>query len=192
MGSHIWSGWNEMPKLKGDGVHGLEEKLLEDRPIEWQVVQAYVHTGSFAEVSRSLNIPISELKRMSRSVWWQEEVAAIRREAIAHQEALATRILDMTTESLIRALVEGERKVIGREKNGDPKVVMQPLKADTLVKISAEVFKQRQLLRNLPTAIAGDTNRINKLASKLRALGAQDPTLIEVEATEIVRDAPQA
>lgn len=140
---------------------------------ELQAVRIFVQTGSLAAVSRQLGVPMAELAKFAKTVWWQQEVAALQRDASAQLDAGLTRILDMSLEQLILRLTTGDTVMT---KQG-PKVM--PLKADTLARIADIVFTKRQLLRNQPTAIAGDTNKLNILATKLRALGAKDIGYIE-------------
>lgn len=181
------------PKDKRIGPPLLTSEVPENAPVvlpgvnegmELRAIRSYLQTGSLASVSRETGISIIELQKWTRTVWWQQELAALKRDANAASEAALTRILDCTLIELLDRVQLGDIRVDGQGKSH-----RTPIKADTLARIADVVFTKRQLIRNAPTAIAGDTNKLNTLAAKLRALGAKDITIID-GITEI-DDAPQ-
>lgn len=161
------------PKEEGDLV-GVESTAIA-LPMELQAVRLFVRTGTLAGAARELGIPLADVRRWSQSVWWQTEVAALQRESNSLADAMLTRIFDMGMDALIDRVTYGDPKLT---KAG---LIRIPVKAEVLTRIVDIAFTKRQLLRNQPTAIAGDTKRLNTLAQKLRALGAQDVTILEEE-----------
>lgn len=142
-------------------------------PLELQAVRLFVKTGTLAATARELGLPLADVRRWSQAVWWQTEVAALQRESSALADAMLTRIFDTSMDALLERLTYGDVRLMGG------KQVRVPVKAEVLAHIVDVAFTKRQLLRNEPTAIAGDTKRLNTLAQKLRALGAQDVTILE-------------
>lgn len=150
---------------------------LQERPVvsvETAAAQAYVRLGSYAAVGRELGIPATEVQRMARSIWWQDEVAAYQREQQAVLDARLTQLLGKTMEEIEDRLQYGETK-IGKE-GGTYQV---PVSASALASLANVIFNQRQIIRNQPTSIAGDTQKLQALSEKLRMLGAKDVTVIE-------------
>lgn len=144
-------------------------------PMELQAVRLFVKTGTLAATARELGLPLSDVRRWSQAVWWQTEVAALQRESAALADAMLTRIFDLGMDAMLDRLTFGDVRMYGG------KQIRVPVKAEVLAHIIDVAFTKRQLLRNEPTAIAGDTKRLNTLAQKLRALGAQDVTILEEE-----------
>jgi hypothetical protein len=151
---------------------GVESTALA-LPLELQAVRLFVRTGTLAAAARELGLPLADVRRWSQSIWWQTEVAALQRESSALADAMLTRIFDTGMDALLDRLTLGDVRMFGG------KQVRVPVKAEVLAHIIDVAFTKRQLLRNEPTAIAGDTKRLNTLAQKLRALGAQDVTILE-------------
>lgn len=151
----------------------LPAEQLVTVPKELLAVRAFVHTGSMAAAAREIGEPIATIRAYAKTVWWQDEVAALQRDNMARLDASLTKILDSSIDALLTRITEGDTVLTKKGK------VQVPLKADTLNRIADVVFTKRQLLRNQPTAIAGDTKKLNTLALKLKALGARDVTILE-------------
>jgi hypothetical protein len=144
--------------------------------IRLEAVRLYVLHGTYTAVSRALLIPVAELTKWSRTVWWQDEVTLLRREEAAILDAKLTKLHGHTIEALLDRVENGER--VWSAKLGAE--VRAPMKSTDIAKVAHIVFTERQLLRNEPTAIAGDTGKVQVLADKLRALGAKDLAIIEM------------
>jgi hypothetical protein len=145
-----------------------------------EAVRLFVHTGSLAEVARTLNVPIYDLKKVSRSETWARELAEMQRAEAAALNVKLTTLLNSTLDGLEDRLTNGDMQVVGG--------VMRrvPLAASTLARVAEVVFDKRQLVRQLPTAIVeADNKKLEGLARQLRALGAKDVTLLEDEVEEV-------
>jgi hypothetical protein len=154
-----------------------EGRIVVDLPLELRAVRAFLVSGSYAATAREMGVPVAVVKGWSTEIWWQEEVAALQRDMAAKLDSDMTRILNFSLDQLLNRITCGDT-VVMRTKEGIEEVQV-PLKADTLARIADVVFTKRQLLRNQPTAIAGDTKKLNTLALKLKALGARDVTILE-------------
>jgi hypothetical protein len=153
----------------------------EEEVCNLEAVREYVRIGTLSGVSRKLGIPLRNLNQWSRTAWWQDEVVLLRREQAAQLDALLTNLHGRTVEELIDRVENGD---LVRTKTG--KTVRAPLKARDVAAIAHIVFTERQLLRNEPTAIQGDTSKVQTLAEKLRLLGktlAQDAEVIDAQET---------
>lgn len=152
--------------------------------VNLEAVRIFVKTGRLREVSTQMNVPLVDVQRWSRQVWWQDEVSALRREQNSVMDAMLTSLHGRTIEEMMKLVEEGE--TIREVKRGKVVERQVPLKGAALARICEVVFSQRQLLRNLPTNIQGDTTKMQSLAEKLRLLGKT----IAVEEVE-VRDVPK-
>lgn len=151
--------------------------LLDDLPlaeelvsVEIAICRRYCETGNMALCAREFGKTVYELNKMSRSLWWQEEEVRFKKDSLTILDATYTRLLDKALMEAIDRVVEGE--ITGVNKDGSYRRV--PVTASVAIRIADSVFIKRQLLRNEPTTIPGDTDRMNILAEKLRALGRKD------------------
>lgn len=132
-----------------------------------EAVRLYALTGSLAKVSRELGVPIYELTKLTKTQWWQDELAALRREESALTNATLTRVFDLTLAQIEDRLAHGDFTL---SQGGALRRV--PVSASSLARLADMVFDKRQLVRNEPTVIAGDNDKLSRLADKLRRLGA--------------------
>jgi len=164
------------------------EEELEARPgpepeeeLQVRAIRLYLKLGSMAAVGRELGVPLTELHRLSKTVWWQEEMQLIRRAEAAALDAGLTELLGTTLDELKRVLRDGETVF---DKNGVAH--SKPVSATSLCRIAELVFDKRQIVRGLPTAIT-EGGKLSELAEKLEALGkAQAAKTIEMEAQPFV------
>lgn len=162
---------SEAEHLEPDSPDEGESRVVS---VETAAAQAYVRLGSYAAVAREMGVPVSAVQKMARSLWWQDEVAAYQREQQAMLDANLTQLLGKTLEQIEERLTHGETRVT---KDGD--VYQVPVPASALASLANVIFNQRQIIRNQPTSIAGDTQKLQTLSEKLRMLGAKDITVIE-------------
>jgi len=163
--------------------------LLEGLPLAEEIVSVeiaicrrYCETGNMALCAREFNRTVYELNKMSRTLWWQEEEVRFKKDSLTVLDATYTRLLDKALMVAIERIEQGE--VTGVNKDGTYR--RMPVTASVAIRIADSVFIKRQLLRNEPTTIPGDTDRMNILAEKLRALGKKDPTYaIDGAVTEV-------
>jgi hypothetical protein len=135
--------------------------------LSWQLkaVQLFAQTGNLAQVARELEMTIYELQKLTRTQWWMDECALLRREEMALTNVCLTRLLDKTLEALEDRLDNGDKVMTAFG------VQAIPLDAKTLIRLADVVFDKRQLIRNLPTVIDGDASKLASLAEKLSRLG---------------------
>jgi len=138
---------------------------LSDMSWQLRAVQLFSQTGNLAQVARELEMTIYELQKLTRTSWWMEELALLRREEMALTNVTLTRLLDKTLVALEDRLDNGDAVLTLQGKE------MVPLDAKTLIRIADVVFDKRQLVRNLPTVIDGDSSKLASLAEKLARLG---------------------
>jgi hypothetical protein len=151
--------------------------------LELEAVRRYQLCGSLAQVSREMGIAIYELQKLQKTKWWQEELAALRREETAIKNVTLARLHHMSLVQLEDRLAHGD--LIARGSG----FVRQKLSGRDLARISESIFKQRQILLGEPTDIVRANNQLATLADKLRALGSRDPLaaarIIESEAVDV-------
>lgn len=155
--------------------------LPEDRRDALTAVRLFAQHGTLAAVSRELNIPIYELKKLSRTDFWQREIAELQRAEAALLNVKLTKIFDQVLGSIEDRVLKGDF-VAGPGGN----LRRVPLTAATLARIADSVFEKQRLVRDQPTAIiGGDNKKLATLASRLRALGAKDIDLLDEETSQI-------
>jgi hypothetical protein len=152
--------------------------------LEIAICRRYCETGNMALCAREFGKTVYEINKMARQLWWQEEETRFKRDSATVLDSTYTRILDRSLLELEDRIIKGE--VTGVNKDGSKR--RMPITASVLTRVADSVFLKRQLLRNEPTSIPGDTDRMNLLANKLRALGAKDPSIIDGAVTEVPRD----
>jgi hypothetical protein len=166
-------GWAE-----GEVVEAREPARKEIDALH--AVRLFAQTGSLAEVARQLEVPIYELKKLSRTEFWGRELAELQRAEAALLNVRLTRMLDTTLEAIEDRLAHGDFNFSGG------KMFRTPVTAATLARVADCVFEKQRLVRDLPTAIVDVENRkLATLAQRLRALGAQDITLLDADAPTI-------
>jgi hypothetical protein len=147
-------------------------------------VRLFSQHGSLAAVSRELGVPIYELKKLSRTEFWQRELAELQRAEAALLNVKLTKLFDQVLTSIEDRVTLGDF-IAGPA--GQLKRV--PLNASTLARVADSVFEKQRLVRDQPTSIISTENKkLALLASRLRALGAKDIDLLETEAPEIPFD----
>jgi hypothetical protein len=155
-----------------------------DGRVPWEVAAChfYMNTGNMAATARRFNTTIYEVKKLMTAVWWQEECARIRSESKVKIDAGFTRLVEKGIAMLEDRLDNGEIAGMKTDKDGNVTIRRSAMRAIDIARITDMAFMKRQLVRNEPTVVAGDTQALTVLARKLRALGAKDPTLLEMNA----------
>jgi hypothetical protein len=155
-----------------------------DGRVPWEVAAChfYMNTGNMAATARRFNTTIYEVKKLMAQVWWQDECARVRSESKVKIDAGFTRLVEKGIALLEDRLDNGEITRIVMDKDGNPVIKRAQMRAIDIARITDMAFMKRQLVRNEPTVVAGDTQALTVLARKLRALGAKDPTLLEMNA----------
>lgn len=172
--------------LTAEPDQGVEDKLTTallattptDEPLELLMCRAYCKCGSLSEVARAFNATYYEVAKHSRQPWWADEEVRFKKEQATLLDASLTIALDESVAALIDRIENGE--VEGVNKDGSLK--RKPMSASVLARVVDTTFRTRQLIRNQPTSIAGDTDKMGILAQKLRALGAKDVSILNADA----------
>jgi hypothetical protein len=135
--------------------------------------------GNIAATARRFNTTVYEVKKLMGQPWWQEETARVKSENKVRLDAGFTRLVEKGISLLEDRLEHGEIVRIKEMPDGRKIVTRSAVKAIDIARITDMAFMKRQLVRNEPTVVQGDTQALSLLARKLRALGAKDPTMLE-------------
>lgn len=173
-------------KVLDDGTIVFEDTMdeSENAPegrVTWEVAAChyYVSVGNIAATARRFNTTVYEIKKLMAQLWWQEETSRIKTENKVRLDAGFTRIVEKGISLLEDRLENGEIVRIKEMPDGRKIITRSAVKAIDIARITDMAFMKRQLVRNEPTVVQGDTQALSLLARKLRALGAKDPTLLE-------------
>jgi hypothetical protein len=153
----------------------------DDVPLEVLMCRAYCKCGSIAEVARAFGTSYYEVAKHSRTTWWADEEVRFKKDQASQLDAALTESLDAAVGALLDRITLGE--IDGVNKDGSLR--RKPMSASVLARVVDTTFRTRQLIRNQPTSIQGDTDKMGILANKLRALGAKDVTLLDGEVTDV-------
>ena len=161
----------------------IASEAKEGDTVPWEVAacRLYFETGNMSEVARQFNTTPWEISKLSRTIWWQDEQTRLKRDAGTKLDAGFSTILDKGVNALLDRIEHGE--ITGANKDGTPR--RTAMTSVALARVVHMAFMNRQLLRGEATSIPGDTDAMTKLAMKLRALGARDPTLLEQDMKEV-------
>ena len=166
-----------LPPSAAGTVPPAAEVTMESVPWEIAACRRYCETGNMAGTAREFGKTIYELNKLSRTLWWQEEEVRYKKDSATMLDATYTRVLDAALIRLEDRIINGE--VTGVNKDGSER--RMPVTASVLTRVADSVFIKRQLLRNEPTTIPGDTDRMNILAEKLKALGRKDGSYAAID-----------
>lgn len=168
---------------------------MPEQPIEgmstdemMEAAAIYVREGTVLAVSREMGIPAHVIDALSRTLWWEQEVVAIKRAQSAIMDARLTKIMEKSLEEIEDRLENGD------EHHFKGNIVKTKVDAIALARVLDVSFTKRQILRNEPTSIPGDTDKMRKLADKLKALGHSTkpteelPYTVEAEKVQRVYD----
>ena len=163
------------------GVLAEPAAPIEEREIDaLKAVRLFAQCGSLAQVASELDIPIYPLKKLSRTEFWLRELAELQRAEAALLNVTLTQMLDRTLAEMGDRLDKGDFVYVGGL------LKRTPLSAATLARVADCVFEKQRLIRELPTSIVEvENSKLANLASRLRALGAKDITLLDLPAEPI-------
>jgi hypothetical protein len=164
-----------------DEAHGT---LAEDGRVPWEVAAChfFVNTGNIAATARKFSTTVYGIKKLMMTVWWQEEASRIRSESRVKIDAGFTRLVEQGIQMLEDRLTHGEITKIKTDKDGNETIFRSAPRMIDIARVTDMAFMKRQLVRNEPTVVAGDTQALTVLAQKLRALGSKDPALLHAPA----------
>jgi hypothetical protein len=149
-----------------------------------EAVRLFISSGSMAEVARHYRVPVYEIKKLSRTALWAQELHDLRLAEMAELDTRLSSVLDSTLSQLIERVDEGNPVMTASG------VQYLPLSSNDLVRVMDVVFDKRQLVRGDATAIVASggevaNKKLERLAQRLRALGANDPDLIDVPVEKV-------
>jgi hypothetical protein len=186
-------GWNV--KILDDGTVVFDDPAdeAENAPegrVPWEIAAChyYVNVGNIAATARRFNTTVYEIKKLMSAIWWQEEVSKIKADSRVKIDAGFTRLVEKGIALLEDRLEQGEIARIKTDKDGNTTIYRSAVKAVDIARITDMAFMKRQLVRNEPTMVAGDTQTLSILAQKLRALGKKDPTLLDAPTEGMGKD----
>jgi hypothetical protein len=182
------SGGRTVVKVDGDGsvvpatpLDESDDSAGEMVPWEVAACRYYATVGNIAATARRYHTTVYEIKKLMSTAWWQDESARIKKEALVLCDLGYTQLIDKSIEQLNDRLDHGEIESVKYDEDGNVvSVKRKPLTSFALTRINELAFVKRQLIRNEPTAIPGESGALTVLAQKLRALGAKDPTIVEM------------
>lgn len=147
----------KMNKTKaGQLGHWKESKKIE-------TVTTYLSTGSNAETSRLVGVPIDTLNRWKTQPWWKEFIEKIRQDEEQQLDNKLSKVVDKALDNLLDRIENGE--FIYDQKTG--RVIRTPAKLRDLNAAFNNVIDKRQLLRKQPTKIVeqqGTATQLQALA----------------------------
>jgi hypothetical protein len=172
-------------KIMDDGTIVFEDPLdeaqgSEDGRVPWEVAAChyYMNVGNIAATARRFQTTVYEIKKLMQTVWWQEEAARIRSDSRVKIDAGFTQLVEESIALLKDRLTHGEIVSIKEDKDGNKTIKRAAPRMVDIARVCDMAFMKRQLVRNEPTVVAGDTQALTVLAQKLRALGSKDPSLL--------------
>jgi hypothetical protein len=136
-----------------------------------RAVAYFVVLGDCEKVSQAVGIPARTLRDWKNSQWFSELVAEVRREKDAELDAQFNGAIHAAAEQLFDRINNGDFAIVGG------KLHRKPMAGRDLAVTAAILFDKRQLLRNQPTIITGDSpdNKLARLAEMLQRLaGARE------------------
>jgi hypothetical protein len=164
----------------------------EEGRVPWEVAAChfYCNVGNMAATARRFQTSIYVIKKLTQQAWWQELSTRIQSESKTSIDAGFTRLVEKGLRAMEDRLDNGEIEFVKEGPDGEKEVVRKPLRAIDIARITDMAFMKRQLIRNQPTDIPGATQAITMLATKLRALGRKDPSLLDAPTEGLRSEGP--
>lgn len=151
----------------GKFVYIKTNKTKAGAPGHWQekkkieAVTTFLSTGSQAETSRLIGVPIRTLAQWQVSDWWKEMEKKIRSEEDQLLDAKLSKVIDKTLEKLMDSIENGEH--VYDQKTG--KIKRMPAKMRDLNTAFNTILDKRQLIRKQPTKIVEQQSTASQLQS---------------------------
>lgn len=163
----------------GKFVYVRENKTKPNQPGWWsdkkrlEAVTTWLALGNLRMVAAQINVPHDTLRRWRYEDWWKETEQAIRSEEAQQLDGKLSKALDKALDAVMDRIEQGE--YIYDQKTG--KVKRMPVKLRDVNHAFNSLIDKRQLIRNLPTTIKGesaDTNaKLQQLANQFAAFTNQ-------------------
>lgn len=151
--------------MAGKMVYVKMNKTKAHQPGQWkeakkiETVTVWLSTGSMAETSRLLGIPLKTVEGWKSQDWWKDLVKKIQAEEDQQLDAKTSKIIDKALEQLVDRLENGEH--VYDQKTG--KIKRMPAKLRDINTTFNNLLDKRQLLRNKPTKIVEQQSTATQL-----------------------------
>jgi hypothetical protein len=158
-------------------------------------VMLLIH-GNPTAVADACGIPGETVRFWARQPEWAERMARVRHTNVSELDAYWTRYLPKAMEAMFDRLENGDWKAIpGKDESGAPVAVRYrlPMSARDIAITMAIVFDKRQIIRNLPTSIRGQSGEdrwkdlargLEQLAGRGRLVEGEQPAQISMNKAE--------
>jgi len=122
-------------------------------------------TGNITKTADMNNIPRRTIGNWIKSEWGVELLAGIRHEKGEELDANLTKLIDSAYEQAQDRIENGDYRV-----TKDGKLFRVPMGGYQLVISGSTIYDKRQLHRNQPTSIQGDSESISKLVKQFEQI----------------------
>ena len=129
------------------------------------VIADYSVTGNITKTADLHNMPKQTVSNWAKSDWGIELLGQIRTEKGEELDANLTKLIDSAFEQAQDRIENGDYRV-----TKDGKLIRVPMGGYQLVISGATTYDKRQLHRNQPTAISGESETIKALAEQFKQL----------------------
>ena len=129
------------------------------------VIADYFVTGNITKTADMNNMPRRTVGTWIKSEWGVELLAEVRHEKGEEYDANLTKLIDSAFAEAQDRIDNGDYRV-----TKDGKLIRVPMGGYQLVISGSTIYDKRQLHRNQPTSIQGDSETISKLVKKFEQL----------------------
>jgi len=147
------------------------------------VIADYFVTGNITKTAEMNNMPRRTVGTWIKSSWGIELLAEVRHEKGEEFDANITKLIDSAFEAAQDRVTNGDQKLVkvkkaikheggSMEMSEDYELKRQPMTGKDLAVVAGISYEKRQLHRNQPTAIRGDSSTVQALADEFRKLSA--------------------
>ncbi len=129
------------------------------------VLADYCVTGNITKTAELHNMPEQTVRDWTKSEWGVELLGEIRDQKGEELDANLTKLIDSAYEQAQDRIENGDYRV-----TKDGKLFRVPMGGYQLVISGSTIYDKRQLHRNQPTSIQGDSETISKLVKKFEQI----------------------
>ncbi len=129
------------------------------------VITDFMVLGNIAKTAELHNMPEQTVRDWTKSEWGVELIGEIRDQKGEELDANLTKLIDSAYEQAQDRIENGDYRV-----TKDGKLFRVPMGGYQLVISGSTIYDKRQLHRNQPTSIQGDSETISKLVKKFEQI----------------------
>ncbi len=129
------------------------------------VIADFMVLGNIAKTAALHNMPEQTVRDWTKSEWGVELIGEIRDQKDEELDAKLTKLIDAAYEQAQDRIENGDYRV-----TKDGKLFRVPMGGYQLVISGSTIYDKRQLHRNQPTSIQGDSETISKLVKKFEQI----------------------